>query len=249
MGKNLLREKKRLIRQKILFLTGENESWMKNPEIVKEVQRLSKQLESDLIADKRPLPSLDPDKLTKEKYQHFLDLGYQVGDIKKALGLGTTTFQNWRKANGIENKINRKQKKEENKLMKFNINTASLLLPGTFGAEGKECITISKSGLALSGPVVRRLNKPEWIQLYLDESRLALFVIPCKATDEGARSCVNPKSKKKAGYRKSWSGSILEKVAKASKMDIENHRYHVEPESVEGYPTALGFDLTKAVKN
>ena len=31
-------------------------------------------------------------------------------------------------------------------------------------------------------------------------------------------------------------------------MDIENHRYHVEPESVEGYPTALGFDLTKAVK-
>lgn len=29
MGKNLLREKKRLIRQKILFLTGENESWMK----------------------------------------------------------------------------------------------------------------------------------------------------------------------------------------------------------------------------
>ena len=33
--------------------------------IVKEVQRLSKQLESDLIADKRPLPSLDPDKLTK----------------------------------------------------------------------------------------------------------------------------------------------------------------------------------------
>ena len=54
--------------------------------------------------------------------------------------------------------------------------------------------------------------------------------------------------KKKAGYRKSWSGSILEKVAKASKMDIENHRYHVEPESVEGYPTALGFDLTKAVK-
>ena len=168
---------------------------MKNPEIVKEVQRLSKQLESDLIADKRPLPSLDPDKLTKEKYQHFLDLGYQVGDIKKALGLGTTTFQNWRKANGIENKINRKQKKEESKLMKFNIHTASLLLPGTFGAEGKECITISKSGLALSGPVVRRLNKPEWIQLYLDESRLALFVIPCKATDEGARSCVNPKSK------------------------------------------------------
>lgn len=132
--------------------------------------------------------------------------------------------------------------------MKFNINTASLLLPGTFGAEGKECITISKSGLALSGPVVRRLNKPEWVQLYLDESRLALFVIPCKATDEGARICVNPKSKKKAGYRKNWSGSILEKVAKASKMDIENHRYHVEPEEVEGYPKALGFDLTKAVK-
>lgn len=140
------------------------------------------------------------------------------------------------------------KKVEENKRMKFNINTASLLLPGTFGSEGKECITISKSGLALSGPVVRRLNKPEWVQLYLDESRLALFVIPCKATDEGARSCVNPKSKKKAGYRKNWSGSILKKVAKASKMDIENHRYHVEPEEVEGYPKALGFDLTKAVK-
>ncbi|WP_064687163.1 hypothetical protein [Enterococcus faecalis] len=248
MGKNLLREKKRLIRQKILFLTGENESWMKNPEIVKEVQRLSKQLESDLIADKRPLPSLDPDKLTKEKYQHFLDLGYQVGDIKKALGLGTTTFQNWRKANGIENKINRKQKKEESKLMKFNIHTASLLLPGTFGAEGKECITISKSGLALSGPVVQRLNKPEWVQLYLDEQNKALFVLPCEATAEGARSCVSPKVNKKTGYRKSWNGHVLRKAAEVGGFNIETDVYHVKPEEVEGHPNALGFDLTKAVK-
>lgn len=250
MTKNKLRETKRALRQRILFLTGDDESWMNNPEIVEEVQRLSKQLNSNLINDKRPLPKLEPDKLTKEEYQHLLDLGYQVNDIKKALGLGTTTFQNWRKANGIENIIKRKEnnKVEENKNMKFNINTASLLLPGTFGAEGKECITISKSGLALSGPVVRRLNKPEWIQLYLDESRLALFVIPCEATDEGARSCVNPKSNRKAGYRKSWSGSVLEKVAKASGMDIENYRYHVKPEEVEGHPNALGFDLTKAVK-
>lgn len=250
MANKLLKAKKQAIRHKILSLTGDDDTWMNNPEIVREVQRLSTLLNSDRIGDKRPLPRLDPDKLTKEEYQRLLDLGYQVKDIKKALGLGTTTFQNWRMANEIENKIKRKQnnKAEENKHMKFNINTASLLLPGTFGAEGKECITISKSGLALSGPVVRRLNKPEWVQLYLDESRLALFVIPCEATDEGARSCVNPKSKKKAGYRKNWSGSILEKVAKASKMDIENHRYHVEPEEVEGYPKALGFDLTKAVK-
>lgn len=55
-----------------IFSDGENESWMKNPEIVKEVQRLSKQLESDLIADKRPLPSLDPDKLTKREVSTFL---------------------------------------------------------------------------------------------------------------------------------------------------------------------------------
>ena len=251
MANNILKAKKQAIRHKILSLTGDDDTWMNNPEIVREVQRLSTLLNSDRIGDKRPLPRLDPDKLTKEEYQRLLDLGYQVKDIKKALGLGTTTFQNWRMANEIENKIKRKQnnKVEENKHMKFNINTASLLLPGTFGAEGKECITISKSGLALSGPVVRRLNKPEWVQLYLDESRLALFVIPCEATDEGARSCVKPKSNGKAGYRKSWSGSILEKVAKASGMDIENYRYHVEPEGVEGYPTALGFDLTKAVKN
>ncbi|EGO9013125.1 hypothetical protein D2A61_08570 [Enterococcus faecalis] len=250
MANNILKAKKQAIRHKILSLTGDDDTWMNNPEIVREVQRLSTLLNSDRIGDKRPLPRLDPDKLTKEEYQRLLDLGYQVKDIKKALGLGTTTFQNWRMANEIEN-IKRKQnnKAEENKHMKFNINTASLLLPGTFGAEGKECITISKSGLALSGPVVRRLNKPEWVQLYLDESRLALFVIPCEATNEGARSCVNPKSNRKAGYRKSWSGSILEKVAKASGMDIENYRYHVEPEEVEGYPTALGFDLTKAVKN
>lgn len=246
----LTKRQKREVMHRILKLTGDDDTWMNNPEIAREVQRLSAQLNSDRIGDKRPLPKLDPDKLTKEEYQRLLDLGYQVKDIKKALGLGTTTFQNWRMANEIENKIKRKQnnKVEENKHMKFNINTASLLLPGTFGAEGKECVTISKSGLALSGPVVRRLNKPEWLQLYLDESRLALFVIPCEATDEGARSCVNPKSNRKAGYRKSWSGSILEKVAKASGMDIENYRYHVEPEEVEGYPTALGFDLTKAVK-
>ncbi|HCT6950718.1 hypothetical protein AACB42_15015, partial [Enterococcus faecium] len=102
MTKNKLRETKRAIRQRILFLTGDDESWMNNPEIVEEVQRLSKRLNSNLINDKRPLPKLEPDKLTKEEYQHLLDLGYQVNDIKKALGLGTTTFQNWRKANGIE---------------------------------------------------------------------------------------------------------------------------------------------------
>ena len=83
-------------------MTGDDESWMNNPEIVEEVQRLSKRLNSNLINDKRPLPKLEPDNLTKEEYQHLLDLGYQVNDIKKALGLGTTTFQNWRKANGIE---------------------------------------------------------------------------------------------------------------------------------------------------
>lgn len=251
MANNILKAKKQAIRHKILSLTGDDDTWMNNPEIVREVQRLSTLLNSDRIGDKRPLPRLDPDKLTKEEYQRLLDLGYQVKDIKKALGLGTTTFQNWRMANEIENKIKRKQnnKVEENKHMKFNINTASLLLPGTFGAEGKECITISKSGLALSGPVVRRLNKPEWIQFYLDEQNKSIFVIPCKATDEGARSCVNPKKNKKSGYRKNWTGRILKKVAAVGEMDIENHRYYVEPEEVEGYPTALGFDLTKAVKN
>uniref|UniRef100_UPI00115E3ADE hypothetical protein n=1 Tax=Enterococcus faecalis TaxID=1351 RepID=UPI00115E3ADE len=229
---------------------GDDDTWMNNPEIVREVQRLSTLLNSDRIGDKRPLPRLDPDKLTKEEYQRLLDLGYQVKDIKKALGLGTTTFQNWRMANEIENKIKRKQnnKAEENKHMKFNINTASLLLPGTFGAEGKECITISKSGLALSGPVVRRLNKPEWVQLYLDESRLALFVIPCEATAEGARSCVSPKANKKTGYRKSWNGHVLKKAAEVGGFNIETDVYHVKPEEVEGYPNALGFDLTKAVK-
>ena len=51
MTKNKLRETKRAIRQRILFLTGDDESWMNDPEIVEEVQRLSKQLNSDLISD------------------------------------------------------------------------------------------------------------------------------------------------------------------------------------------------------
>ncbi|EJU8176801.1 hypothetical protein N5R23_002708, partial [Enterococcus faecalis] len=83
MTKNKLRETKRAIRHRILFLTGDDESWMNNSEIVEEVQRLSKQLNSNLINDKRPLPKIDPDKLTKEEYQRLLDLGYQVNDIKK----------------------------------------------------------------------------------------------------------------------------------------------------------------------
>ncbi|MGL9971451.1 hypothetical protein [Enterococcus sp. DIV1420a] len=141
------------------------------------------------------------------------------------------------------------KKSEETKRMKFNLKTATLLLPATIGAEGKECMVISKSGVALSGSVVRRLNKPKWVQLYFDEAKQAFFVLPCQATDEGARSCVSLKPNKKAGYRKSWKGRILKTVAEVAKMDIENHRYYVDPEEVEGYPTALGFDLTKAVKN
>ena len=63
--------------------------------------------------------------------------------------------------------------------MKFNLNTATLLISNNFGVKAEECLTISKSGLALSGPVVQRLNKPEWVQLYLDEQNKALFVLPC----------------------------------------------------------------------
>lgn len=137
---------------------------------------------------------------------------------------------------------------EEKKTMKFNLNTATLLLPGKFGAEGKECLSISKSGLALSGPIVQRLNKPEWVQLYIDEQNKAIFVLPCKPTDEGARCCANPKPKKKNGYRKSWSGSILEKVIEIGGFDISKYRYYFNPESVEGYPSAIGFDLNKPEK-
>ena len=195
MTKNKLRETKRAIRHRILFLTGDDESWMNNSEIVEEVQRLSKQLNSNLINDKRPLPKIDPDKLTK-----------------------------------------------------FNLNTATLLISNNFGVKAEECLTISKSGLALSGPVVQRLNKPEWVQLYLDEQNKALFVLPCEATAEGARSCVSPKANKKTGYRKSWNGHVLRKAAEVVGFNIETDVYHVKPEEVEGHPNALGFDLTKAVK-
>ena len=132
--------------------------------------------------------------------------------------------------------------------MKFNLNTATLLISNNFGVKAEECLTISKSGLALSGPVVQRLNKPEWVQLYLDEQNKALFVLPCEATAEGARSCVSPKANKKTGYRKSWNGHVLKKAAEVGGFNIETDVYHVKPEEVEGYPNALGFDLTKAVK-
>ncbi|EJU8176276.1 hypothetical protein N5R23_002168, partial [Enterococcus faecalis] len=152
--------------------------------------------------------------------------------------------------NGIENIIKRKEnnKVEENKRMKFNLNTATLLISNNFGVKAEECLTISKSGLALSGPVVQRLNKPEWVQLYLDEQNKALFVLPCEATAEGARSCVSPKANKKTGYRKSWNGHVLRKAAEVGGFNIETDVYHVKPEEVEGHPNALGFDLTKAVK-
>ncbi|HBC7247177.1 TPA: hypothetical protein KEY54_000626 [Enterococcus faecalis] len=137
---------------------------------------------------------------------------------------------------------------KETKHMKFNLNTATLLISGNFGVKAEECLTISKSGLALSGPVVQRLNKPEWVQLYLDEQNKALFVLPCEATAEGARSCVSPKANKKTGYRKSWNGHVLRKAAEVGGFNIETDVYHVKPEEVEGHPNALGFDLTKAVK-
>jgi|GEM_PF-4528317 len=140
------------------------------------------------------------------------------------------------------------EKAEEKNHMKFNLNTATLLLPGKFGAEGKECLSVSKSGLALSGPIVQRLSKPEWVQLYLDERNKSVFVLPCKPTDEGARSCAPAKVKKKNGYRKSWTGSIVEKVTAISGFDLSAYRYYIQPEEVEGHPQALGFDLNKAEK-
>lgn len=136
------------------------------------------------------------------------------------------------------------KKEEEQYFMKLNLNTATLLVPAKFGIDGEECLAVTKSGLALSGPVVQRMEKPEYVQLYLDEKNKLLFVLPCKQSAEGARSCRN--KNKKGGYRKNWTGSIIKKVIEIAGYDLNQYRYHIYPELVEGYPNALGFDLTKA---
>ena len=41
---------------------------------------------------------------------------------------------------------------------------------------------------------------------------------------------------------------MLRKAAEVGDFNIETDVYHVKPEEVEGYPNALGSDLTKAVK-
>ncbi|EIR3695447.1 hypothetical protein LWX64_002679 [Enterococcus faecalis] len=96
MSQNMQRETKKVIQRKILFLTRDD-TWMNNPKIVKEVQKLAKLLSSNRLNDKRPLPKLNPDKLTKKDYQFFLDFGYQADDIMKALGLSSGVFHYWKK--------------------------------------------------------------------------------------------------------------------------------------------------------
>lgn len=69
-----------------------DENWLNDPEAVKKVQVLSEAISSDLLNDSKPLPKLDPERMTRNNYLYLIQLGYLRKDIQKAMGIGKTLF-------------------------------------------------------------------------------------------------------------------------------------------------------------
>lgn len=87
--------------RRVIFAMTLEENWREDQQAVQKVQKLSEVIGSDSIADSKPLPKLDFDKLTRKNYLYMLQNGYLVRDIRKALGVGTARFGEWVRANRV----------------------------------------------------------------------------------------------------------------------------------------------------
>lgn len=87
----LTKEQKKYTR-KLMATIMSDDNWMENPEAVEHVQALSQSIGSDLLHDSKPLPRLDPERMTRNNYLYLVQLGYLRKDIKRALGLGSTLW-------------------------------------------------------------------------------------------------------------------------------------------------------------
>ncbi|OTN87531.1 hypothetical protein [Enterococcus faecium] len=100
------RQEKRERRRRILEIIGNRSVEELSDQELKSVQAIAETIGADTMDQSKPLPKLDIESFTFEKYSHLREAGYSVNAIRKALGAGSSVWARWRKENIKEGKQN-----------------------------------------------------------------------------------------------------------------------------------------------
>ncbi|MEX1447271.1 hypothetical protein [Enterococcus sp. C76] len=96
---NLTRQEKQERRRQILRIIGDRSVEALSDQELKSVQEIAATIGADTMDQSKPLPKLNFESFTFEKYSHLREVGYSVNAIRKALGVGSSVWAKWRKEN------------------------------------------------------------------------------------------------------------------------------------------------------
>ncbi|EGP4986512.1 hypothetical protein [Enterococcus faecium] len=103
---NLTRQEKQERRRQMLRIIGDRSVEELSDQELKSVQEIAETIGADTMDQSKPLPKLDLKSFTFEQYSQLREVGYSVNAIRKALGVGSSVWAKWRKANIKEVKQN-----------------------------------------------------------------------------------------------------------------------------------------------
>ena len=92
----------------IILANTIEEGWDNNPQAVAMAQRASKLLSDDSVMSSQPLPAIDLEKMTRNKYLYLLSVGYRPRDVKEASGLSKYKFEKWAREHKVTQSYRRK---------------------------------------------------------------------------------------------------------------------------------------------
>lgn len=95
----LTKQEKRERRRQILGIIGDRSVEALSDQELKTVQEIAATIGADTMDRSKPLPKLNFESFTFEKYSHLREVGYSVNAIRKALGVGSSVWAKWRKEN------------------------------------------------------------------------------------------------------------------------------------------------------
>lgn len=83
----------------IILANTIDEDWMEDTNAINVTQSASKLIGDDCIGSKRPLPSIDFEKMNRKKYFYLISQGYMAKEIFKVSGLNKNKYSQWLRDN------------------------------------------------------------------------------------------------------------------------------------------------------
>lgn len=109
----LTRQDKNAYRQKMIqIINGRSIDDLTKQE-ANAVRKIGELIGSDAMGESHPLPEMNFEEFTYEKYQQLIELGYLSLDIRKALGITSGSFLKWKYENFPKDALKKMQKKRK----------------------------------------------------------------------------------------------------------------------------------------